>query len=40
MFESVHAGLGSSWVIEDRSEGLHYGAKNGERRVVLQLRAT
>lgn len=40
LFESVHAGLGSSWVIEDRSEGPHYGTKNAERRVLLKLRAT
>ncbi len=40
VFESVQNRFGSSRVIEDRSEGLHYRAKNGERRVMLQLRAT
>ena len=32
MFESVHARLGCSRVIEDRSEGLHYGGD--ERRAT------
>jgi len=40
VFESVQNRFGSSSVTEDRSEGLHYRAKNGERRVMLQLRAT